>query len=165
MSEIIQIKEEEVFIGTDNKKIIRVPRSYLNFDNPKVGDKVKAFKGDDTVIIVRDETTDSGMHENRMPENNINTNVRQVPQTRPYAANEKRCNKHVFVWVCNFLFGSVGVDRFIRGQIGLGILKIVTGGAIGVWTLVDFIISLTKAYGNAFHDEEDVVFINGKYAV
>ncbi|CAK1233645.1 TM2 domain [Fructobacillus cardui] len=24
-------------------------------------------------------------------------------------------NKHVFVWVCNFLVGGFGVDRFIRG--------------------------------------------------
>ena len=81
-----------------------------------------------------------------------------------YTANEKRINKHIFVWVGNFLFGSIGVDRFLRGQIGLGILKILTGGGCGVWTLVDWIISLTKSYGGSFGSDEDVVFINGKYA-
>ena len=76
----------------------------------------------------------------------------------------KAINKHIFVWVCNFLFGSLGVDRFIRGQIGLGIVKLITGGALGVWTIVDFIISLVKCYGVEFGSSEDVVFINGKYA-
>jgi len=78
--------------------------------------------------------------------------------------SERRVNKHIFVWVCNFLFGTLGVDRFIRGQIGLGIIKLLTGGAIGVWVLVDFIISLVKCYGAKFGSLEDVVFINGKYA-
>lgn len=77
---------------------------------------------------------------------------------------EKRINKHVFVWIGTFLFGGIGVDRFLRGQIGLGILKIITLGGFGVWTLVDFIIALTKVYGNAFGDAEDVVFIEGQYA-
>ena len=76
---------------------------------------------------------------------------------------EKRINKHVFVWVFTFLIGGLGVDRFVRGQIGLGILKLLTGGGCGIWALVDWIIALIKAYGSAYAGSEEFVFENGKY--
>ena len=77
---------------------------------------------------------------------------------------EKRFNKHLFVWVFNFLLGYLGVDRFCRGQIGLGVVKLLTCGGCGVWCLIDWIISLSKAYGEAFKDEDEIVFIDGNYA-
>ncbi len=84
--------------------------------------------------------------------------------TTPYNMKETHLNKHIFVWVGSFLFGYLGVDRFMRGQIGLGILKLITAGAIGIWALIDWIIALVKVYGGPFNEYEDVTFINGKYA-
>ena len=77
---------------------------------------------------------------------------------------EKRYDKHIFCWVFTFLLGELGVDRFARGQVGLGILKLLTAGGCGIWTLVDFIICVTKVYGNLYSNETEVVFINGEYS-
>jgi len=72
---------------------------------------------------------------------------------------EKRINKNVYTWVGTFLFGIIGVDRFMRGQIGLGIFKLLTVGFFGLWFLVDWVTALTKL-GKY---EKDFVFIDNKW--
>ena len=79
--------------------------------------------------------------------------------------NRRVINKHIFAWVCCFAFGYLGVDRFVRGQIGLGILKLLTIGGLGVWALVDFIIAVANVYGQAYSGTEYVVFDNGAYSI
>lgn len=73
---------------------------------------------------------------------------------------EKRIDKNVFIWVGTFLFGEIGVDRFMRGQVGLGILKLITVGGFGIWWLIDWIIALTKL-GKY---EKYFVFVDKKWA-
>jgi len=50
----------------------------------------------------------------------------------------------VLVLVLSILFGQLGVDRFIMGQVGFGILKLITLGGCGVWWLIDIILIATK---------------------
>jgi TM2 domain-containing membrane protein YozV len=43
----------------------------------------------------------------------------------------------------SIFLGSLGVDRFYLGYIGLGILKLITCGGVGVWWLIDLILIAT----------------------
>ena len=43
--------------------------------------------------------------------------------------------------VISFLAGYLGLDRFYRGQIGWGIVKLITLGGAGIWYLVDLVIA------------------------
>lgn len=51
--------------------------------------------------------------------------------------------------VMSIVFGQLGVDRFIMGHIGLGILKLITFGGFGIWWLIDVILIATRYnFGN-----------------
>lgn len=50
----------------------------------------------------------------------------------------------ILTLIMSIIFGSLGVDRFIMGQVGLGILKLITLGGCGIWWLIDLILIATK---------------------
>ena len=73
-------------------------------------------------------------------------------------------NKHIFTWLFSFVLGFYGIDRLIRGQIGLGLIKLMTFGGLGIWYLVDVIIAAIHSYSGPNAYEEDLLFdIYGNY--
>lgn len=50
----------------------------------------------------------------------------------------------VLALVMSIIFGQFGVDRFIMGHVGLGILKLITFGGFGIWWIIDVILIATK---------------------
>lgn len=59
------------------------------------------------------------------------------------AKGDKKVN-WVLVLVLSILFGQLGVDRFLLGQVGFGILKLITLGGCGIWWIIDIILIATK---------------------
>ena len=66
-----------------------------------------------------------------------------APAPAAAATGTKKLN-WVLTLILSILVGSLGVDRFMMGQIGLGILKLITGGGCGIWWLVDIILIAIK---------------------
>ena len=50
----------------------------------------------------------------------------------------------VLALIMSIIFGWIGVDRFIMGKVGTGILKLITFGGCGIWWLIDLILIATK---------------------
>lgn len=142
MAEIISIEGSKVKIGQDDGKVITVPISAIKYENPKVGDKVKVYKDGKTFYV--NKASGSFSTEDLIGDHKV--------------------NKHLFVWAFAFFLGGFGVDRFIRGQIGLGVCKLLFGWlTLGIWPLVDFIIAVTKAYGSDNTSEMFEFDENGDY--
>ena len=70
----------------------------------------------------------------------------------------RRLNKNVFTWVFSFLLGIYGVDRFARGQIGLGMLKLLTFGGFGFWYLYDAAMAIIMSYGGPYRNSDEITF-------
>lgn len=43
----------------------------------------------------------------------------------------------------SILIGSLGVDRMYIGQVGLGIIKLITCGGLGIWYIIDIVLFAT----------------------
>lgn len=57
---------------------------------------------------------------------------------------EPRNVNWILTLLMSLFFGTLGVDRFIMGHIGLGLLKLITGGGLGVWWLIDVILIASR---------------------
>jgi TM2 domain-containing membrane protein YozV len=57
--------------------------------------------------------------------------------------------KWIVAVLLSFFLGFLGADRFYLGYTGLGILKLITVGGCGLWSLIDFILILVKKLPDA----------------
>ncbi|MEI6347112.1 MAG: TM2 domain-containing protein [Bacteroidota bacterium] len=52
--------------------------------------------------------------------------------------------------IISLLAGSLGVDRFMLGDTGLGVAKLLTGGGCGIWTIVDWFTVMDRTRLNNY---------------
>ena len=48
------------------------------------------------------------------------------------------------ILIISIFGGHLGIDRFMLGDTGMGIAKLLTCGGLGIWTLVDFFLIMGR---------------------
>ena len=89
--------------------------------------------------------------------NNINININQPN----LVADTKTINGIAYFLITWFL-GWLGVHRFMRGQIGMGVLYIFTFGLFGIGATIDWIMAIVYLF--EMDQNNEIHFVNGKYA-
>lgn len=55
------------------------------------------------------------------------------------------------ILLVSLFLGGLGIDRFMLGETGMGVLKLLTGGLCGIMTIVDWFTVQKKAKENNFN--------------
>ena len=62
------------------------------------------------------------------------------------------------ILIISIFGGHLGIDRFMLGDTGLGIAKLLTCGGLGIWTLVDFFLIMGRAREVNFNNFQKLLY-------
>ncbi|MDR2512984.1 MAG: TM2 domain-containing protein [Puniceicoccales bacterium] len=75
----------------------------------------------------------------------IRQQLEQLPAAKLAAVSSMDYKDPMMILIVSILVGAIGIDRFLLGQTGLGIAKLLTCGGLGVWTVVDWFLIMKEA--------------------
>ena len=90
----------------------------------------------------------------------IKNALQSMPDNQLLALNGVNFKDPTVSLVLSVLVGGLGVDRFYIGDTGLGILKLITGGGLGVWWFVDLFVISNKTKKNNKKDLNETLMLN-----
>lgn len=71
-----------------------------------------------------------------------------VPDEKQLSIQIANYKDPTMMLIISILVGSFGIDRFMLEQTGLGVIKLITLGGCGIWTIIDWFLIMgeTKRY-------------------
>ena len=78
--------------------------------------------------------------------------MEQVDDDRLVLASSIEMKEPTTLLIVSLLIGGLGIDRFMLGDTGMGVLKLLTGGCCGILTIIDWFTITKKAKETNFNN-------------
>lgn len=65
------------------------------------------------------------------------------------------------VLILSILLGTLGIDRFILGDAGMGVLKLLTCGGVYVWWIIDMVNAQERTQAYNFKKLSEALMLQG----
>ena len=74
----------------------------------------------------------------------IQENLSNTDNSRFLTLQSLNLHDPTIILILSLVAGHFGVDRFLIGDTGLGVAKLLTCGGLGIWTVVDWFIIMNR---------------------
>lgn len=91
---------------------------------------------------------------NYFPENKtmyVKEKLMEISEERSYMLDTVPLKNPMTILIVSILLGVFGVDRFMCGDIGIGVLKLLSFGGCGIWWIIDIFIVPKKVKEDNFN--------------
>jgi len=82
----------------------------------------------------------------------VKEKLQSLPEDKFLLATSVDLKDPTTMLLISIFLGSFGVDRFMLGETGMGVLKLLTGGLCGILTIIDWFTIQKKAKETNFNN-------------
>lgn len=74
----------------------------------------------------------------------IKAQLEKMDDSKFLMVNSMSYKDPTMILIISILAGNIGIDRFMLGETGLGVAKLLTCGGLGIWAIIDWFIIMGK---------------------
>lgn len=82
----------------------------------------------------------------------------ELDESKKFQIQTLQLKDPTLMLIISIFAGQIGVDRFLIGDIGLGVAKLLTCGGLGIWAIVDWFLIMNATKERNFENFNRITF-------